>query len=104
MPSTGQALALELGVPFSRNDLFDPATNIRFGACYLKQVLARFDGKAPWALASYNAGPGNADRWSASLGRGSNAHLVEVITFPETRAYVLRVLDSWIIYRWLYGG
>jgi soluble lytic murein transglycosylase len=104
MPSTGQALALELGVPFSRNDLFDPATNIRFGACYLKQVLARFDGKAPWALASYNAGPGNAERWSASLGRGSNAHLVEAITFPETRAYVLRVLDSWMIYRWLYGG
>src|SRR5690554_7739533 len=40
------------------------------------------------ALAAYNAGPGNADRW------GGAGLRVEDITFPETRAYVEEVLED----------
>jgi len=54
-PST----AAGLGV----TDPFDPAQSIDGGAHYLAQQLAHFDGNASLAIAAYNAGPGNVDKY-----------------------------------------
>ena len=55
MPATGVEIASELGV--DDWDLYDPATNIRFGGYYLSKLLNKFDNQEAVALAAYNYGP-----------------------------------------------
>ncbi len=81
------------GTTFEFGDLGDPEINIRYGTYLLRELLDRYDGDAVAALAAYNAGPTNVDRWGgSSLG-------VDAIPFPETRAYVEDVLDKRRAYR-----
>lgn len=85
------------GTSFELGDLADPEINIRYGTFLLRELLDRYDGDVAAALAAYNAGPGNADRWG-----GSDLTVAE-IPFPETRAYVEDVLDKQRAYREKYG-
>jgi soluble lytic murein transglycosylase len=81
------------GTTFKLDDLSDPEINIRYGTFLLRELLDRYEGDEAAALAAYNAGPGNADKWGG-------AHLnVGDIPFPETRAYVEEVLDKQAAYR-----
>jgi soluble lytic murein transglycosylase len=81
-PSTAEGIALRTGgTAFRVSDLTDPAINIRYGSWYLHDLFAKY-GSLRLALAAYNAGQGNVDRWQAA-GIG--------IQYPETRAYVERV-------------
>jgi soluble lytic murein transglycosylase len=82
---------------FELNDLGDPEINIRYGTFLLREYLERYDGDEVAALAAYNAGPGNADKW------GGSGLSVEDIGFPETRAYVEEVLEKQREYRAKYG-
>jgi soluble lytic murein transglycosylase len=81
------------GTTFSLKDLSDPEINIRYGTFLLRELLDRYDGDVVAALAAYNAGPANADKW------GGSGLQVEEIPFPETRAYVEEVLDKQRAYR-----
>ncbi len=81
------------GTTFKITDLSDPEINIRYGTYQLRELLDRYDGDVVAALAAYNAGPGNVDRWG-----GSSLDLEE-IPFPETRSYVAEVLDKQRAYR-----
>jgi len=85
------------GTTFELSDLADPELNIRYGTFLLAELLERYDGDVAAALAAYNAGPGNADRW------GGAGLRVEDITFPETRAYVEEVLEKRRAYREKYA-
>ncbi len=85
------------GTTFKLSDLADPELNIRYGTFLLKELLERYDGDVVAALAAYNAGPGNADKWG-----GSGLKLGD-IPFPETRAYVEEVLEKQAEYRHKYG-
>jgi soluble lytic murein transglycosylase len=82
---------------FELEDLGDPEINIRYGTFLLRELLDRYDGDEAAALAAYNAGPGNADKW------GGADLTVEEIPFPETRAYVEEVLEKRDEYRRKYG-
>ncbi len=85
------------GTTFELKDLGDPEINIRYGTFYLRELLDRYDGDEVAALAAYNAGPGNADKW------GGSSLTVESIPFPETRAYVEEVLEKRDEYRQEYA-
>jgi soluble lytic murein transglycosylase len=78
---------------FVLKDLGDPQINISYGTYHLRDLLGEYDGNEIAALAAYNAGSGNVDRWG-----GSNLGLDD-IRFPETRAYVEDVLDKQHAYR-----
>ncbi len=81
------------GTTFNLDDLSNPEINIRYGTFLLRELLERYDGDEAAALAAYNAGPGNADKW------GGSSLTVSEIPFPETRAYVEEVLDKRKAYR-----
>jgi soluble lytic murein transglycosylase len=85
------------GTTFKLKDLGDPEINIRYGTYLLRELLDRYEGDVVAALAAYNAGPGNVDRW------GGSDLSVEGIRFPETRAYVEEVLDKQRAYREKYA-
>jgi soluble lytic murein transglycosylase len=85
------------GTTFELGDLSDPEINIRYGTYLLRELLDRYDGDTVAALAAYNAGPANVDRW------GGSELTVEGISFPETRAYVEDVLDKRDAYREKYA-
>ncbi|HKB51531.1 MAG TPA: lytic transglycosylase domain-containing protein [Solirubrobacterales bacterium] len=85
------------GTTFQLGDLSDPEINIRYGTYLLRELLDRYNGDVIAALAAYNAGPANVDRWGGSDLTVSN------IAFPETRAYVEGVLDKQRAYREKYA-
>jgi soluble lytic murein transglycosylase len=94
IPAAAQQIAKESGATsFRLQDLGDPEINIRYGTFLLRELLDRYEGDEAAALAGYNAGPGNADRW------GGASLTVADIDFPETRAYVEEVLEKRDEYR-----
>ena len=104
-PSTAQAVARAAGIryPITSADLLDASLNIRIGSAYLAELLARYSGDVPLALAAYNAGLGNADRW-AQEARRAGRPFSESIAFGETARYVDDVIAERGTYRSLYPG
>jgi len=103
MPQTGRQIARELKIRrFSEEQLFDPAVNIRLGSWYFARMLEEFGGKVHLALAAYNAGPQAVRKWLAAAPSSTEDEFVESIPYAETRNYVIRVLSSAQVYRFLY--
>jgi soluble lytic murein transglycosylase len=92
-PATAQYIAnLSGGTRFVMEDLATPQVNISYGAFYLRYLLDRYDGDEVVALAAYNGGETNVDRWLADA--DAEGRDFEAIPFPETRAYVEKVLEA----------
>ncbi|MCY3568024.1 MAG: transglycosylase SLT domain-containing protein [Chloroflexi bacterium] len=99
IPLTGSDIAAGLGVAYQHEDLARPELGIRFGAWYLARQLEGFSNEPLFALAAYNAGPGNAARWETeALLPGPEAFLI-AMDFNSTRTYVQRVLEAWNVYQ-----
>ncbi|MDP5021255.1 MAG: lytic transglycosylase domain-containing protein [Rickettsiaceae bacterium] len=84
----------------------DPQYNITLGSNYLKQMITEYNGSYILAIAAYNGGPHNVDKWLKLHGdprKMKNTRDVldwlELIPFYETRNYVQRVLENLQIYR-----
>jgi soluble lytic murein transglycosylase len=101
-PQTAQAIAQRTGgSAFTQADLATPQVNISYGAWYLRHLLDHYGGNEVLALAAYNAGMGNVDRWVAGHGDGNLKP--SDLPFPETRAYVAKVLETRAQYRQKYA-
>lgn len=110
MPGTAKQVSRNLALNYTRDRLTtDPGYNIRLGQAYLAQMLERYAGSAPLALAAYNAGPHRVDRWLGEFGDPRNGAVdmidwIELIPFSETRNYVQRVSEAETVYRYLLSG
>ena len=77
--------------------------NIAYGTRYLRYLIDRH-GTLPLALAAYNGGEANVDRWvTEAAAEGRTLRVPQDVPFPETRAFVERVLDLRDVYRRTYG-
>ena len=106
MPATAARVAEGLGVPVTREMLFDPELNVRLGGTYLGGLLRGFEGQIPLALAGYNAGGQRARQWAGGATRVPEDDLdlyVERIPIDQTRNYVRRVSSHYAHYRYLYS-
>jgi soluble lytic murein transglycosylase len=91
-PATASDIARKSGgVLFETEDLHEPQVNIAYGAYYLRYLMNRFGGDEALALAAYNGGEGNVDRWVAAARQRGERFRVARIPFTETREYVGRV-------------
>jgi len=109
MPATARAMAKELNEPSLATRLSDPQANMRLGTAYLAKRLTEFDGAVPLALAAYNAGAHRVRQWLSENGDPRTGEIdaidwIELIPFSETRNYVMRVVESILIYRARAGG
>ena len=103
LPSTADYIAhLSGGVRFTTNDLATPKINVAYGSWYLRYLLDHYEGNEMLAVAAYNGGLANVDAWVARAHEDGKALSVAEIPFPETRAYVRRVLRAQTEYRVLY--
>lgn len=103
IPSTGAAIANGLGRDnWDPDDLFRPTVSIEFGALYLAERLAVYDGHVFPALAGYNAGDGNAGPWLDRFSLADPDLYAERIPFPETHEYVQLVYANYLNYQRLY--
>jgi soluble lytic murein transglycosylase len=96
MPATADYIAHKSGgTRFVQGDLATPQINIAYGSWYLRYLLDHYNGDTALALAAYNAGEGKVDSWwQAAADRGENFSVADHIPFPETRAYVTKVLNA----------
>jgi soluble lytic murein transglycosylase len=102
-PDTAEFIARQSGgTRFVQADLATPQINISYGTYYLRYLLDRYDQNEMIAVAAYNAGHGNVDKWVRAAG-GTDSFEIGDIRFPETRAYVVNVLDRRGEYREHYG-
>ena len=94
LPATAQGIADRTGGSgWHERDLVDPELNVRYGSWYLRHLLDKYENEE-LALAAYNAGQANVDRWREEGGG---------IQFPETRHYVQRVQELKAIYERAYS-
>lgn len=87
---------------FDSGMLYDPETNIRYGTYYLSRLYDRY-GRWDLALAAYNGGVGNVDKWLTDDSYADGEGGLKRIPFRETRQYVKKVMDAWDMYERLYG-
>ena len=105
LPQTAEYLAHRSGATtFRTSDLGTPEVNIAYGSYYLRYLLNEYHDSTVTALAAYNGGEANVDKWIAAAHARGSRFAIDDITFPETRAYVQRVLQARKDYRRKYAS
>lgn len=104
IPPTTKKVAAEIGIEYSRDKLYDPATNIRTASWYIGRLLAKFRNQIPVASASYNSGPTPVMRWLDKHGHRPIDEYVELVPYRQTREYGKMVTADYARYLYLYAG
>ncbi len=105
MPATARGVSRKIRQKYNRSKLTtNPFYNLQLGTAYISQMLKRYDGSYPLAIAAYNAGPRNVKRWIKMFGDPRNDGVdiidwMEQIPVYETRNYVQRVMETYYIYK-----
>lgn len=101
MPATANWIEGKAG--YTKTDLKQPDANIKLGTWYLDYTHQEYNNHSLFAVASYNAGPGNVAKWIREGGFTDADEFVEHIPFPETRGYVEAVFGGYWNYLRLYN-
>ncbi|WP_287978483.1 lytic transglycosylase domain-containing protein [Sphingomonas sp.] len=103
MPATAREQSAKIGVTYAASALTeDPKMSIMLGSSYFQRIYGLY-GSYPLAIAAYNAGGGNVNKWLRANGdpRTGSVDMVdwiEAIPYQETRNYVQRVLENAVVY------
>lgn len=100
MPATASAVAKKGAL--TRDSLVQPEFNISLGTRHLKDLLSMYGDEPVYAIAAYNAGAGNVNKWRKRFAGLPQDEFIESIPFGETREYVKKVLTAAEIYKSLY--
>ena len=104
MPGTAREQAGKLSMRYVQSNLLNaPQYNITLGDAYFARMLSYYDGSYPLAVAAYNAGPGNVNKWLRRNGDPRRSGMdwvewIERIPIFETKNYVARVLENATVY------
>lgn len=103
MPATAREQADKMGLAYNNGSLFDPDYNVTLGSTYFRRLLSYYDGSYPLAIAAYNAGMGNVNKWIKANGDprapgGDIVRWIEQIPIYQTKDYVQRVLENAVVY------
>ena len=101
--STAVDVAKILNIEINEQDIMDPKTNIMLGTKYISMLISKYKN-IPIALAAYNAGSGNVDKWIEEGTLQPNGENIENIPFKETNNYVRKILRDYKIYKEIYKG
>lgn len=112
MPATANEQAGKLGLAYSSSALIEDAGfNLQVGGAYFQRLLGYYGGSYPLAVAAYNAGAGNVNKWLRAngdprIGQDSGGpgwiDWIERIPLSETRNYVQRVMENAVVYEAMY--
>jgi soluble lytic murein transglycosylase len=103
MPATAREQAGKLGLPWDPARLGDTSYNVMLGSAFFDRMLTYYGGNYVLAVASYNAGPGNVNKFlrlngDPRMGNVDVVDWIEAIPFQETRTYVQKVLENAVVY------
>ena len=104
MPGTARETSGKIAMAYRPDALtVDTDYNIALGATYIERMLTYFGGSYPLAIAAYNGGPGNVNKWLKAYGDPRTGSIdmmewIEKIPLSETRDYVYRVLENAVMY------
>ena len=103
IPPTARDIATANQLPTAdiEQRLFEPETNIKFGALLLRRLTTRYRDNLPAIFAAYNAGEEVVDTWLQRRAHPDPRVWIELIPFGETKHYVMRVYRNYLIYRFL---
>lgn len=99
---TAQWIAKKMGNEFEPEDIDNPETNISMGCYYLRYLLDYYSNDLSLALAAYNAGMGNVNRWLSDSNLSENGSTLSTIPFEETKRYLAKIEKGIKIYKKLY--
>lgn len=101
LPETAEWVSTKAGLKTYQLDNVED--NINIGTWYLDYTHRNYNDNSMLAIASYNAGPGNVDRWVQKTPITDVDAFVEDIPFPETKNYVKSVSENYWNYLRLYN-
>ena len=97
MYSTAEDVAKKAGIELTEENIFEPDININLGTKYIAQLVEKYECLEV-ALAAYNAGSGNVDKWIKNGTIKADGSDIENIPFKETNTYVRKILRDYEIY------
>ena len=98
MDSTAKEIAKKNNIELTDENILDPEINIEIGTIYLSQLIEKYNS-VELAIAAYNAGHGNVDKWISQDTLKEDGTDAENIPFKETNMYVRKVMRDWKIYK-----
>lgn len=100
MQSTAEDLAKKSKINLNNENILEPEVNIQLGTQYIASLLNKY-GCVEVALAAYNAGSGNVDKWISSGKIKADGSDIENIPYKETNTYVRKIMRDYEVYKQL---
>lgn len=89
-----------LDIPYT--NIFNEQVNLQCGIWYLSYLLGKYDGNTKNAVAAYNAGETNVDRWLRDSRYSTDSKNLTQIPFWETKRHVEKIQRYVKIYEYIY--
>ena len=97
MPSTAEEVAYKNAIELTEDNILEPEININIGTKYIATLLEKYEC-VEVAIAAYNAGIGNVDKWIQKGIIKADGSDIENIPFKETNNYVRKIMRDYKIY------